>query len=205
MVESLVVGAVGSLRFRVTVRAAGGHSWSDRGAPSAVHALVRMLAAALDVVPTEREDVAFNVGTIEGGTTVNAIAAEASAVLDLRCGDDDDLQAIAGQLRGVLRADGVEVEVEQLGHRPGGALAAGHPLASCARRARERAGLPPAIEVASSTDANAAHGAGVPAITVGLSTGGNVHRLDEYLDLPPVAAGLAALAALADEVDATPF
>jgi tripeptide aminopeptidase len=205
MMDSLVVGAVGSLRFRVTARAPGGHSWSDRGAPSAIHALVRMLGAALDVVPADRDDVAFNVGTIEGGTTVNAIAAEASALLDLRCGDDDDLRAIAEDVLGTLRADGVTVEVEQLGHRPGGALPAGHPLLDCARRARERAGLPPAEETASSTDANAAYGAGVPAITVGLSTGGNVHRLDEYLDLAPVAAGLSALSALADEIDATPF
>jgi acetylornithine deacetylase/succinyl-diaminopimelate desuccinylase-like protein len=203
MLDALAVGAVGSLRFRVTVRGPGGHSWTDSGAPSAVHALVRMLDAALDVVPTERGDVAFNVGTIAGGTTVNAIAAEASAVLDLRCGDDHDLRAIADDLSSALRAEDVAVEVEQLGHRPGGALVAGHPLLGCARRARERAGLPPAPETASSTDANAAHGAGVPAITVGVSTGGNAHRLDEYVDLPPIAGGLRALAALADEIDAT--
>lgn len=205
MVESIVVGAVGSLRFRVTVRGAGGHAWGDRGAPSAVHALVRMLAAALDAVPTDRDDVAFNVGTIEGGTTVNTIAAEASALLDLRCGDDDALRAIADDVRAALHADGVTVEVAQLGHRPGGALAAGHPLLDCARRAREQAGLPPAAEIASSTDANAAHGAGVPAITVGLTTGGNVHRVDEYLDLTPIAGGLQALTALADEVDKAMF
>ncbi|HET6507234.1 MAG TPA: M20/M25/M40 family metallo-hydrolase [Baekduia sp.] len=205
MLDAIAVGAVGSLRFRVTVLGPGGHSWADRGAPSAVHALVAMLAAALDALPTDRDDVAFNVGTIEGGTTVNAIAAEASAVIDLRCGDDADLRALADDLRRALRADGVAVEVEQLGHRPGGALAAGHPLPACARRARERAGLPVALETASSTDANAAYGAGVPAITVGVSTGGNAHRLDEYLDLPPIAGGLRALTALADEIDATDF
>jgi tripeptide aminopeptidase len=205
MMDQLVTGAVGSLRFRVTVRAPGGHSWSDRGAPSAVHALVRMLGAALDVVPTDRDDVAFNVGTIEGGTTVNAIAAEASALLDLRCGDDEDLRAIADDILGALRADGFTVEAEQLAHRPGGALPAGHPLLGCARRARERAGLPPAAETASSTDANAAYCAGVSAITVGLSTGGNIHRLDEYLDLAPITGGLRALSALADEIDASDF
>ncbi|WP_445152505.1 M20/M25/M40 family metallo-hydrolase [Baekduia sp. Peel2402] len=207
MAESLVVGAVGSLRYRVTVRGPGGHSWGDRGTPSAVHALVRMLDAALAVVPADRDDVAFNVGTIAGGTTVNAIAAQASAVLDLRCGDEAALQAIARDVRAAFAAadDGLSVDVEQVGHRPGGALPAGHPLLHCARRARERANLPAADEVASSTDANAAHGAGIPALTVGISTGGNVHRLDEYLDLPPIADGLRALIALADEVSAAAF
>lgn len=208
MLDTITVAAVGSLRHRVTVRGPGGHSWADRGGPSAIHALVRGLGAALDAIPA-REDVAFNVGTIEGGTGVNAIAAEASALLDLRCGDDDDLQALAAGVHAAIRAgagtDGVAVEIDQLGHRPGGALPAGHPLLDCARRARAAAGLPPALENASSTDANAAHGRGVPAITVGITTGGNLHRLDEYLDLPPIAGGLGALTALADAIDATPF
>jgi tripeptide aminopeptidase len=207
MLDSITVAAVGSLRHRVTVRGPGGHSWADRGAPSAIHALITMLAAARAVVP-EAEDVAFNVGTIEGGTGVNAIAAEASALLDLRCGDDARLRTIAADVRAALTAnagEGLTVDLEQVGDRPGGALPAGHPLLDCARRARTRAGLPPAVEDATSTDANAAHGRGIPAITVGVSTGGHLHRLDEHLDLPPIGGGLAALAALADELDATAF
>ena len=45
MLDTITVGAVGSLRYRVTVRGPGGHSWGDRGAPSAIHALIRMLDA----------------------------------------------------------------------------------------------------------------------------------------------------------------
>ena len=41
-----------------------------------------------------------------------------------------------------------------------------------------------------------------PTITVGIATGGHAHRLDEYLDVPPIAAGLHALTLLADEIDA---
>lgn len=52
----------------------------------------------------------------------------------------------------------------------------------------------------SSTDANAAHGRGIPAITVGVTTGANAHRLDEYVDLGPIPAGLASLEALVDEL-----
>jgi acetylornithine deacetylase/succinyl-diaminopimelate desuccinylase-like protein len=211
MLDTIAVGAVGSLRHRVTVRGPGGHSWADRGGPSAIHALVRGLGAALATIP-DRDDVAFNVGTIEGGTGVNAIAAEASALLDLRCGDDAGLQAIAADVQAAIRAGaegdtdaGLSIAIDPLGHRPGGALPAGHPLLDCARRARAAAGLPPAPETASSTDANAAHGRGIPAITVGITTGGNLHRLDEYLDLPPIASGLRALTALADAIDATDF
>jgi len=33
-----------------------------------------------------------------------------------------------------------------------------------------------------------------------VTTGGNAHRLDEYIDLAPIGSGLAALEALADEL-----
>jgi di/tripeptidase len=47
---------------------------------------------------------------------------------------------------------------------------------------------------ASSTDANVPIAAGIPAVCIGLTTGGNVHRTDEYINLTPVATGLAQLA-----------
>jgi hypothetical protein len=34
---------------------------------------------------------------------------------------------------------------------------------------------------------------GLPAVCIGLTTGGNAHRLDEYIDLAPVKTGLAQL------------
>jgi acetylornithine deacetylase/succinyl-diaminopimelate desuccinylase-like protein len=50
--------------------------------------------------------------------------------------------------------------------------------------------------VASSTDANAALGAGVPAVTVGLAESASIHSLDESVDVSSLPAGLTALARL---------
>ena len=200
MLDTLKTAGVGSVRVRVTVRGPGGHPWSDRGAPSAVHGLVDLLGGAL--AEAHAADVVLNVGVVRGGTVINAIAGEASAELDLRAEDDGILRGTAARVEEILAwsPEGLEVTVEPLGRRPGGRVAPDHPLVEAARRARERAGLPPAEEGASSTDANAAYGRGIPAITVGVTTGGNAHRLDEYIDLGPVAKGLAALEALADDL-----
>jgi tripeptide aminopeptidase len=204
-VEGLTLGAikvsgVGSIRLRATVAGPGGHPWSDRGTPSAVHGLAEALAAALR--EARAAGAVVNVGVIAGGTAVNTIASRASAEIDLRCEDDAVLRDAAGRVRAALEHvdEGLDTTIEQLGRRPAGAIAADHPLLEAARRARSRAGLPPAREDGASTDANAAYGRGIPAITVGVTTGGNAHRLDEYVDLAPIAAGLAALVALADEV-----
>jgi acetylornithine deacetylase/succinyl-diaminopimelate desuccinylase-like protein len=201
--DRIDIGGVASTRYRIAYRGPGGHSWSDRGTPSAVHGLVARAASFL----AEREpagEVSANIGRIEGGTSINTIAAEATAELDLRSEDPAALEAVASRAREHFAAapPGLTATVEQIGQRPGGHTAADHPLVEAARRARERAGLPPAAEGTSSTDANAAYGRGIPAITVGVSTGGNAHRPDDYVDVGPVAQGLRALELLAEELAA---
>ena len=42
--------AVGSKRFRITVKGPGGHSWGDFGRPNAIHGLSK-LVAELDAIP----------------------------------------------------------------------------------------------------------------------------------------------------------
>ncbi len=198
--HSLEHAGIGSTRYRVTYSGAGGHPWGDRGTPSAVHGLIRqadrLLAWAEDrrAIDSER-DLVVNVGRIEGGSTINTIAAEAMLELDLRSRDPEALEAVSRRAQELFGQppEGLTAIVQRVGRRPSGGIGRDHPLLAAARRARTRAGLRAADEGASSTDANAAYGRGIPAITVGVSTGDNAHRLDEYIDVEPIAAGLRAL------------
>lgn len=202
MLDSIRTSGIGSTRYRVTYRGPGGHSWGDRGAPSAVHGLIE--SAARFLASPAPEGLARNVGRVSGGTSINTIAAEASLELDLRAERSDVLDAGANDARALFERPpaGLEAEVELIGQRPSGAITADHPLLLAARRARASTGLPPADEGASSTDANAAYGHGIPAITIGLTNGAHAHRLDEYIELAPLGRGLAALDALAAELGA---
>jgi acetylornithine deacetylase/succinyl-diaminopimelate desuccinylase-like protein len=185
--DTIQTAGIASTRLVASAAGPGGHSWGDRGTPSAVHALVAGLQDALRAAG----DGHVNVGVIRGGTSINTIAASAQAEIDLRDADDGALDARAAAVAAALERHGVEVR--RVGRRPGGATAAGHPLVVAARAARAAAGLPPAEESASSTDANAALGRGLPAISVSLTRGANAHRLDEHVELAPLPAGLAAL------------
>jgi len=204
MRDELTVIAVGSIRLRVKITGPGGHPWGDRDHPNAIHALLLRLASAITELSSP--ELALNVNVIGGGTAINVIAAAAAAEIDLRCEDEQRLTAAAERLCQILASDeaGLTVEIEQLGHRPGGRIAPDHPLLVVARDARTAAGLPPADERASSTDANAAHGRGIPALTVGVTTGGNAHRLDDYIDVAPIAAGLRSLEELARQLASDP-
>jgi len=199
MLDELQDGAIGSIRIRATYHGPGGHSWGDRGTPSAVHAALGRGAAALAAVPAGRH---VNIGTVEGGTTVNAIAQEAALLIDLR---DDDEQRLAATARAVEKAlsavePSITAEVEPIGHRPAGRSAPGDPLLQLVRDARAELGLEPAREEASSTECNAAYAAGVPTTCIGLTHGADAHRPTERIALAPLADGLQLLRTVARRV-----
>lgn len=200
MLDAITVAGVGSVRMRVQVTGPGGHPWGNRDHANAAHGLIERLATAL--AELRAPGLALNVNVLSAGTAINVLPDTATAEIDLRCEDEQHLQSAAARLVEIVSAPEPQlaVQVEQLGHRPGGRIADDHPLLAAARRARAEAGLAPAAEEASSTDANAAHGRGIPAITVGVSTGGNAHRLDDYVDVAPIAAGLRSLEALVLEL-----
>jgi tripeptide aminopeptidase len=189
--------AVGSRRLRITARGPGGHSWGDFGRPNAIHGLSRLIAE-LDAIPLPRTPkTTLSVGTIKGGVSVNTIAPEASCLLDLRSTDETALrrlcervERLAGKAR---KEDGFSFEVETIGERPAGIVPTESPIVKVAARTLSVLNVEPSFD-ASSTDANVPIAASVPAVCIGLTTGGNVHRTDEFIDLDPVPAGLAQLA-----------
>ncbi|WP_210496070.1 M20/M25/M40 family metallo-hydrolase [Patulibacter sp. SYSU D01012] len=195
LLDEVVVGGIGSVRLRARYAGPGGHSWGDRGTPSAADALLRAGVAALDAVPPGRH---VNVGVVRAGTAVNAIAAAGELVVDLRDEDEDRLQDTAARVAAALETvgDGVTATVERVGHRPAGRMDDRHPLLRAVRSARGDVGLPPAREDIGSTECNAAYPLGVPTVCVGLTHGGDMHRESEWISVPPLASGLAAVRAL---------
>lgn len=191
--------AVGSKRLRLTATGPGGHSWGDFGQPSALHALAKVIAE-LDAIPLARvPKTTLNVGKIEGGVSVNTIAPTASCLVDMRSIDAESLSRLADRVdRIVLAANrgGITVTSEVLGERPAGVVPLDSPIIKLATDALSDLGIQAAFD-ASSTDANVPISRGIPAVCIGLTHGGHVHRVDEYIDTPPIATGLAQLAILA--------
>ncbi len=186
-IEAMQTAGIASVRLVARATGPGGHSWGDRGRASAVHDLVGALQAGLEAAAGGH----VNVGVVRGGTSINTIAAAAEAEIDLRDADDETLERRVRAVEEALRAHGVATE--RVGQRPGGVTAPDHPLVRAARQARRDAGLPQADEHASSTDANAALGRGIPAICISLTQGAGAHTPDEHVQVRPLSGGLAAL------------
>lgn len=195
---TIVDAAVGSRRYEFRLRAAGGHSWGDFPSPSATHALGAMIHSltGLDIPREPRSS--FNIGQVWGGSGINAIAQQAGFNLDLRSVDARTLSDIErsalSRLRRVAKRLRVELSVEKVGDRPA-AAPQNRELAELAREVLRSVGVE-ARTVASSTDANIAMAAGIPAIAFGVYRGGDAHRTSEWLERSSLDTGLRALGAL---------
>ena len=198
--DRIVHEAIGVRRYQITATAAGGHSWQNFGAPSAIHTLVRLAARFTELVlPQPRSS--FNIGIIEGGTSINAIAEHASLLLDLRSIETDGLAELIRQVEqhvAATRAAQPEVAIEMVtvGDRPPGRIPRDHPLVKMATAAHQAAGTSVSYGIGS-TDANVPLSMGIPAVCVGVGDGANAHRLDEYIETQRIAAGMRALLWLA--------
>jgi len=197
VLEGMALGQVyhcglGVRRYRITVRTSGGHSWIDYGQPSAIHELTALSTriVAMELPRTPRSTL--NIGVISGGSSVNTIAAEAMLELDLRSESAGTLEVLAGQVEQMVHAarkPGVTVEIEMIGQRPSGGLPAEHPLVRQAQNCLRAAGIEPHLNTGS-TDANLPLSLGLPSVTIGLTTGGRAHTVQEFINLPPLEKGL---------------
>lgn len=207
VLEGMALGQIyhrglGVRRYRITVRTAGGHSWTDYGSPSAIHELTALAARITALRPPVRPRTTLNVGVIAGGTSVNTIAAEAALELDLRSESLTALLELAGQVEKLCIAacrPGVTVALETIGERPAGEIPATHPLVRLAQTTLQSLGLEARLNIGS-TDANLPLSLGLPAITIGLTNGGGAHTVHEYISLPPLEKGLEQLLRLVEKV-----
>ena len=66
-----------SIRYRVTLKGPGGHSFGSFGTVNPVHAMGRAIAKISDLQVPSSPRTTFNVGRVGGGTAINAIPADA--------------------------------------------------------------------------------------------------------------------------------
>ena len=195
--NAIVTNAVGSHRYRVTVRTEGGHSFGDFGKPNAIHALSSIINAlyAIPVPVDGNSKTTYNVGLISGGTSVNTIAQQAGMLYEYRSDKLSCMQKMENIFNytiDVFRRAGMDVEVERIGERPCSDVAGSKAHSALVARAdaaiRDVLGLE-TVHSSGSTDANIPLSLGIPAICISACNGGKCHTREEWLDTDSLADG----------------
>jgi acetylornithine deacetylase/succinyl-diaminopimelate desuccinylase-like protein len=193
--DAITVGAIGSKRYRVSFGGPGGHSWGLFGNASPIHAIGRAIQKFDDAATrftSAFPTTTYNVGRIGGGTSVNSIATNAWAEVDLRSEDPTHLNGIdslfhvsmvnALNEQNELRASGPELTLEArlVGDRPSGHTPSSNPIVQRAIAVTRALRLTPRLD-ASSTDSNVPMSRGIPAIALGRGgVAGNTHSPEEW-------------------------
>ncbi|MBR4173476.1 MAG: M20/M25/M40 family metallo-hydrolase [Clostridia bacterium] len=188
--------SVGSHRYKVTVMAEGGHSYSRFGNKNAIDIISRGISKIYDIkVPENGIKTTYNVGTISGGTSVNTIAQKAEMLCEYRSESYDNLMYMKEKFEEIfdyMKTLGGEVTIELVGDRP------------CMRdvdseKMRELTEIGKSIqkkytgceieEISESTDCNIPHFMGIPAVCIGTYMGGGAHTREEWLEKASVPVG----------------
>jgi len=190
----IVYLGTGSFRYTITYKGPGGHSFGAFGVPSATHALGRAVADIANLQTTENPRTTFTVGEIKGGTSVNAIAEEASMNVDLRSNDKDALNTLTDKFLAIVKkaaedennrwgSDQLTVTIERFGDRPPSSQSKDDMIVQTAFEAIQSIGKEPILSDPSSTDANYPMSIGIPSLALGRGgRAGGTHTLDEWYD-----------------------
>ena len=198
--EYITTAALASRRIEITLSGPGGHSWSDFGVPNPIHALGRGIARFVSARVPESPRTSFNVGEIEGGSSVNSIPSRVQMKVDLRSESEAELAKLESFLRESIQsgideemsaardrgmagnASMLDLKINVLGVRPAGELPENSPLLAAVLAADTRLGNRSRRE-RSSTDANIPLSVGIPAISLGAGgRSGGAHTLEEWYE-----------------------
>ncbi|MSU22631.1 MAG: M20/M25/M40 family metallo-hydrolase [Opitutus sp.] len=189
---------LGSLRYKVTFRGPGGHSWSAFGNVSPAFAMGEAIARLGQLSVPKKPKVSYNVGLVSGGTSVNSIPFETAMEIDLRAVDPAALKAIdvkfktivgeAVKLENATRSTEngkITAEIKLIGERPSGTTAPDSPVL---RQIAATMGVFDKVPVweTKSTDANIPISLGIPAFAIARNSankGDRSHSLDEWVDI----------------------
>ncbi len=185
---------IGSNRYKVTFRGPGGHSYFEFGRPSAIHALGRAIDAISKLFVPADPRTTYNVGKIDGGTTVNSIAQAASMEVDLRSVNAANLanldkdfrkaveKALSDENESKRDAARLTVDIQLIGERPVGLQAADAQIVQTILASDRALGIKSNL-TASSTDSGMPMRYGIPSVTIG--SGGRwqgMHSVGESFD-----------------------
>jgi tripeptide aminopeptidase len=199
--DTIVSEALGSRRFEVIVRGPGGHSWSDYGTANPIPVLARAIHTFTQTSVPVSPKTTFNIGVIQGGTSVNSIPESASMRVDIRSASTAEIEKLEAALRNSISLaaedelrmlekrgperkgpPGLSFEVIGIGDRPAGELNPNARILEVIRAVDAHLGNVATIQRAS-TDANIPLSQGGEAISIGGGgSGGGAHTLQEWFD-----------------------
>jgi acetylornithine deacetylase/succinyl-diaminopimelate desuccinylase-like protein len=203
---TIINKAVGSRRYEIDLTTKGGHAFHDFGSSNAIAVAASIIKEIYEQKLPENDAVTtYNVGTIEGGSAINSIAANASFCYEIRSESFENIEAMDSQLHEIVDrnlSEGVKCNIEVIGERPAmgtvdetkSQFLMDRVQSALKTASWQKAGYKDEFNIISgSTDCNIPLSKGIPSVCIGLGYSEGHHSLGEWTRLDSLVPGLETL------------
>lgn len=197
--NSLINKCVGSHRYEIIFKSKGGHSYRDFGNVNAIYVMsefiTKLYKCKIPIIVNS--NTTYNVGVVNGGTSINVIAQEAKMMYEYRSDNAECLSIMKkflySQIQYIKNKYEVEIVVNMIGIRPCQndidekyLLKMSEKIMSiCEKHSRINC-----VAQSGSTDCNIPMSLGIPALAVGCYLGDGEHTREEKVLIKSIPIGL---------------
>ena len=200
----LSYASLGMLRGEITVTVPEVYDWTRFGASSAILILNDVINRLMAIPLPRKPRTSILLGSVRGGTSYNTLATSATLRFEIRSESSKIVHNVGDAIRNItdeLSAQtAAEVKVDIFAQREPGGVPFGHPLVAATRHIMQHLDIDPHITPSMSELATLI-GRSIPAVTLGLTTGENLHTGREMIRIEPVYTGLAQLIGVLMAID----
>lgn len=188
--------SIGMLRGEITCTVPEEYDWTRFGDASAILTINEVINKINDIPLPKRPRTSIVLGSIEGGASFNAIATSANLRFEIRSESSEMVEEIGSRMEEIVAEvtskTGDEINLDIFARREPGGIKFSHPLARKTRLIMEKQDIQPRLapstsELAAFIDKN------IPAITLGISKGDNLHEVKENIEIEPLFEGVTQL------------
>lgn len=192
--NACITKPVGSRRYKITIQAQGGHSYHDFGNTNAILQAGELLYELKDFKVGTRARSTFNVGRIQGGTTINSIAKYCTILFEIRSAHKESLHAMDERFIHLMNRykGAMNLLWELIGDRPCAHEQDDRNIERMKQCLQDihRAYKEPLTFTSGSTDCNAFATMGIPAISFGCCLGQGAHTRSEFIEKKSMEKGI---------------
>lgn len=192
----LSYSSIGMLRGEITCRVPESYDWSRFGDASAILTLNEVINKINDIRLPKRPRTSIVMGSITGGSSFNTIAKDATLGFEVRSESQDVVDSTGQTIRDIVMEvsskTGDEVELDIFASRRPGGIPFEHPLNRCTRTIMDTLDIEPRL-APSTSELAALIDHDIPALTLGITKGDHIHKINETVQIEPIYKGLAQL------------
>lgn len=190
----LSYSSIGMFRGEITCSVPESYDWSRFGDASAILTLNEVINKINDMRLPRRPRTSIVMGSIEGGTSFNTIARDATLGFEVRSESQEVVEKAADTIEDIVMEvsskTGDQVELDIFAKRILGGIPYAHPLTKCARSVMNSLDIEPRL-APSISELSALIDKNIPALTLGITVGERAFKTNETIQIEPIYKGLA--------------